>query len=257
MLAAAIDERRRFFAMTTTGKILLAVIGIHLAVLLCVTVFGSCSCHRANEDATPGQEAAAAETKPEPEKPEERIVQIRPFPEKFPRRSCMPDLKESEACGAISNSVFSPGRDLVYVDDPRVWWESDFDGETDDEDDHSMHYAIVPAFRRLVELVAMSNATLRVQEAYRPSSIHSSLSLHKEGRALDLTCPDLDPSAPKTSPRDGSQVLPSPASLEILAKLCWAAGFDWVYYEVPKNSGAHLHVSVRRDAAAAPKGAAD
>ena len=161
----------------------------------------------------------------------------------------MPDMRESEACGAISNSLFSAGRDLVYVDDPRVWWESDFDGETDDEDDHSMHRALEAPFRRLVELVAMSNATLRVQEAYRPSGIHASLSMHKEGRALDLTCPDLDPAvAGPLDPRDGKQVLPSAASLEILAKLCWAAGFDWVYYEVPKNSGAHLHVSVRRDA---------
>ena len=177
---------------------------------------------------------------------------MRPFPEKFPRRSCMPDVKESEASGAISNSTFSPGRDLVYVDDPRVWWESDFDGETDDEDDHSMHRALEPAFRRLVELVAMSNATLRVQEAYRPATIHSAQSLHKEGRALDLTCPDLDPSVPKTNPRDGKQVIPSQLSLEILAKLCWAAGFDWVYYEVPRSSGAHLHVSVRRDAVPPP-----
>ena len=127
-----------------------------------------------------------------------------------------------------------------------------FDGETDDEDDHSMHRALEPAFRRLVELVAMSNATLRVQEAYRPATIHSAQSLHKEGRALDLTCPDLDPSVPKTNPRDGKQVIPSQLSLEILAKLCWAAGFDWVYYEVPRNSGAHLHVSVRRDAVPPP-----
>ena len=241
--------------MTTTGKILATVIGIHIAILLCVTVFGSCSCRRADKPMETKPEEPQAETKAEPEKPEAEPVQIRPFPAKFPRRACMPDMKESEACGAISNSIFSPGRDLVYVDDPRVWWESDFDGETDDEDDHSMHYAIVPAFRRLVELVAMSNATLRVQEAYRPASIHSTLSLHKEGRALDLTCPDLDPSVPKTSPRDGKQVIPSQLSLEILAKLCWAAGFDWVYYEVPKSSGAHLHVSVRRDAAPAPKGA--
>ena len=233
--------------MTTVGKIIVAVLGIHLFILLVIVVSGSCSCRREKEP-TSSQDQAES-TPAEPEKPAPPVYQVRPFPEKFPRRSNMPDIKESEACGAISNSTFSPGRDLVYVDDPRVWWESDFDGETDDEDDHSMHRAMEPAFRRLVELVAMSNATLRVQEAYRPSSIHSTLSLHKEGRALDLTCPDLDPSVPKTDPRDGKQVLPSQLSLEILAKPCWAAGFDWVYYEVPKNSGAHLHVSVRRDAA--------
>ena len=234
--------------MTTVGKIIVAVLGIHLFILLVIVVSGSCSCRRDGGKEPPAQEATAPA---EPEKPAPPVYQVRPFPDKFPRRSTMPDMKESEASGAISNSTFSPGRDLVYVDDPRVWWESDFDGESDDEDDHSMHRAMEPAFRRLVELVAMSNATLRVQEAYRPSSIHSTLSLHKEGRALDLTCPDLDPSVPKTDPRDGKQVLPSQLSLEILAKLCWAAGFDWVYYEVPKNSGAHLHVSVRRDAAEA------
>ncbi len=239
--------------MTTTGKILVAVLGIHLFILLTIFVSGSCSCRQAGEtEETAGQ----ANSEPAPEKAAP-VYQVRPFPESFPRRSCMPDIKEAEACGAIQNSTFSPGRDLVFVDDPRVWWESDFDGETDDEDDHSMHYALVPAFRRLVELVAMSNATLRVQEAYRPLSIHSAVSLHKEGRALDLTCPDLDPAAAKTDPRDGTQVLPSAQSLEILAKLCWAAGFDWVYYEVPRTSGAHLHVSVRRDAAPAPNKSAE
>ncbi len=236
--------------MTTVGKIIVAVLGIHLFILLVIVVSGSCSCrHEEGKEQLPQEETAP----PEPEKPAPPVYQVRPFPDKFPRRACMPDIKESEASGAISNSTFSPGRDLVYIDDSRVWWESDFDGETDDEDDHSMHRAMEPAFRRLVELVAMSNATLRVQEAYRPATIHSAQSLHKEGRALDLTCPDLDPSVPQTSPRDGKQVLPSPLSLEILAKLCWAAGFDWVYYEVPKNSGAHLHVSVRRDAADRPQ----
>ena len=224
--------------MTTVGKIIVAVLGIHLFILLVIVVSGSCSCRRDEAKEPPAQEEEAAPA--EPEKPAPPVYQG------------MPDVKESEASGAISNSTFSPGRDLVYVDDPRVWWESDFDGETDDEDDHSMHRALEPAFRRLVELVAMSNATLRVQEAYRPATIHSAQSLHKEGRALDLTCPDLDPSVPKTNPRDGKQVIPSQLSLEILAKLCWAAGFDWVYYEVPRSSGAHLHVSVRRDAVPPP-----
>ncbi len=235
--------------MTTTGKILVTVLVIHLFILLTIVISGSCSRRRAEKPETP---AAEAKAEPEPEKPAPPVYQVRPFPAKFPRRSCMPDIKEADASGPILNSAFSAGRDLVYVDDPRVWWESDFDGETDDEDDHSMHYALVPAFRRLVELVAMSNATLRVQEAYRPRAIHAATSLHKEGRALDLTCPDLDPAVAKTDPRDGTQVLPSAQSLEILAKLCWAAGFDWVYYEVPRNSGAHLHVSVRRDAAPPP-----
>lgn len=164
---------------------------------------------------------------------------LRPFPEKFPRRSHLPDLREVEASGPISNSLFSAGRDLVYVDDDRVWWESDNDGETDDECDHSMHRDTELPFRRLVELCVASNATLRVQEAYRPSGIHATLSLHKEGRALDLTCPMLDPDNPNPEK-------PTPKSLEILAKFAWAAGFDWVLYECPRNSGPHIHASVKR-----------
>lgn len=164
---------------------------------------------------------------------------VRPFPKSFPRRSHLPDIRECEASGAISNSAFSAGRDLVYIVDDRVWWESDNDGETDDECDHTMHYAMELPFRRLVEMCVASNATLRVQEAYRATGIHASRSLHKEGRALDLTCPTLDPNNP-------SDRLSSIASLEMLAKMAWAAGFDWVYNEWPKGGGPHIHASVRR-----------
>lgn len=164
---------------------------------------------------------------------------VRPFPKSFPRRSHLPDIRECEASGAISNSSFSAGRDLVYIVDDRVWWESDNDGETDDECDHTMHYAMELPFRRLVEMCVASNATLRVQEAYRATGIHASRSLHKEGRALDLTCPTLDPNNP-------SDRLSSIASLEMLAKMAWAAGFDWVYNEWPKGGGPHIHASVRR-----------
>ncbi len=228
-------------------RIIVAVLAIHLLVILFLSVRGSLA--RRAQAAENGVPAPEAEAVPEPEEVEPPF-RLRAFPKEFPRRSCMPDLRESEASGGISNSQFSAGRDLVFVDDPRVWWEGEFDGETDDECDHTMHRCIEAPFRRLVELVCASNATLRVQECYRATGVHSSNSLHKEGRALDLTCPDLDPSVPKTSPRDPAQVLPTAKSLEILAKLCWVAGFDWVYYEVPKNSGAHIHVSMRRDAPA-------
>lgn len=222
-------------------RIFLIILSIHLFVLLCCWIFGACGGGSAPEPQA--VEKPAVEEK----KPEKPNPQVRPFPASFKRKSCMPDKQEAEASGGIVNSAFSPGRDLIYVDDPRVWWESDHDGETDDEDDHSMHTCIEPAFRRLVELVAMSNATLRVQEAYRPQSIHAQKSLHREGRALDLTCPGLDPAINDPGPASKERVLPSPLSLEILAKLCWAAGFDWVYYEVPQKSGAHLHVSCRDD----------
>ena len=227
------------------AKIILSVVAAHLIVILILSVRGSLDRQKTDKNVP-----EAEENVPKPIVEEEPPFRLRPFPATFPRRSCMPDMREAEACGSISNSLFSPGRDLVFVDDSRVWWESEFDGDTDDECDHTMHRGIEAPFRRLVELVCASNATLRVQECYRPTGIHSGASLHKEGRALDLTCPDLDPSVPKTSPTNPDQVLPTPLSLEILAKLCWAAGFDWVYYEVPRNSGAHLHVSMRRDAPA-------
>ena len=51
-------------------------------------------------------------------------------------------------------------------------------------------------------------------------------SLHKEGRAIDVTCDQMP--------------------LEELAKLCWISGFDWVYYEARKGKGPHIHCSVRR-----------
>lgn len=189
----------------------------------------------APDDAAEEEVAEEAEVAAAPD-----LSPVRPFPESFPRRTHMPDIKECEASGGISNSLFSAGRDLVFVDDPRVWWESDNDGEDDDECDHSMHRAMELPFRRLAEMCAASNATLRVQESYRASGIHSTLSLHKEGRAIDLTCPTLDPDCPNPEK-------PTFKSLEILAKMAWAAGFDWVYFEVPRSSGPHIHASVRRD----------
>ena len=197
-----------------------------------------CGCGR--ETTPPESEQPVEEEAAEEEPGYDPLAPVRAFPDTFPRRSHLPDVRETVASGPISNSLFSPGRDLVYIADQRVWWESDTDGETDDECDHSMHAAAELPFRRLVEMCVASGATLRVQEAYRPQGIHAGLSLHKEGRALDLTCPTLDPDNP-------DPLRPSPRSLEILAKLAWAAGFDWVLYECPKNSGPHVHASVRRD----------
>jgi hypothetical protein len=152
---------------------------------------------------------------------------VRAEPDKFPRNTHMPNKREGAVSGSVDAEAFSPGRDLIYITDDRVWWESDNDKDSgDDECDHSMHYALEIPFRRLVEMVVARDAILEVHDAYRPSRIHSSRSLHKEGRALDLTCDEL--------------------GLEALAKLCWAAGFDWVYYECGAG-GDHIHVSVRRD----------
>lgn len=149
---------------------------------------------------------------------------VRAEPKRFKANSYLPRKHEGRAAGSIVPGTFSPKYDLILVDDDRVWWESDHD-KNDTENDHQMHWAVQDPFRRLVELVVREDALLKVQDAYRVEGIHASRSLHKEGRALDLTAEGV--------------------SLEKLAKLCWAAGFDWVYYESPKRGGAHIHCSVR------------
>lgn len=209
---------------------------IHLLLLVLVAI-QAVSCKK-KEEVPPAHTLESSEIATTVAEEKEDLSPVRPFPEKFPRKSTMPSLRESQASGAISNSQFSAGRDLVYIEDSRVWFESDHDGESDDECDHSMNKSMVLPFKRLVEMCAASNAVLRVQEAYRSEGVHSGRSLHKEGRALDLTCPGLDPDNP-------NKERPSPKSLEILAKLTWAAGFDWVYYECPKKSGPHIHASVK------------
>lgn len=151
---------------------------------------------------------------------------VRPMPDKFARDAHMPNRREGDVSGSVKDDGFSAGRDLVYVDDGRVWWESDHD-TGDDECDHSMHRAAEIPLRRLIELVSQESATLKLQDAYRASGVHSSRSLHKEGRALDVTCNGMP--------------------LERLARLAWAAGFDWVYYEASSKGGPHVHCSVRRD----------
>ena len=150
---------------------------------------------------------------------------VRPEPKRFPARTCMPNCKEEQVSGGLMGQFF-PRHDLVRIDDPRVWWESDND-HRDTEDDHLMHRAMEEPFRRLVELVAREGGTLKVQDIYREEGIHADKSLHKEGRAVDLTCDEL--------------------GLERLARLAWAAGFDWVYHEWPRKGGAHVHASVRMD----------
>ena len=193
----------------------------------------------------PSGETPAPPAAPAPEQSRETapdlLAPVRDAPETFRRNAHMPDLRESEATGGIDLDSFSAGRDLVWVDDARCWWESDNDAdEHDTEDDHSMNAAIVEPFRRLVNLVAAAEPgyQLRVQECYRAAGVHSPKSLHCEGRALDLTFERLE----------GEKLTPfeKVAVYEKLAKLCWQAGFDWVYYEQARGTGPHVHVSVRR-----------
>ena len=153
-----------------------------------------------------------------------RTLPIRELPKSFRRNTHQPAAGEGRTSLSISLVSFDPETDLVHVDDKRVWWESEHD-KGDTEDDHIMHRAMELPLRQLIELVVARNGTLKVQDAYRPSGIHASTSLHQQGRAIDLTCDDL--------------------GLETLAKLCWVAGFDWVYYEAPRKGGHHVHCSVR------------
>lgn len=149
---------------------------------------------------------------------------VREVPRRFPARTFLPKRREGLASISIDQVRFDPDRDLTEVHDDRVWWESEHDvGDT--EDDHLVHRALEVPLRRLIELVSAEGGTLKVQDSYRDQGIHSSRSLHRQGRAVDLTCDEL--------------------GLERLAQLAWAAGFDWVYYEAPQRGGHHVHASVR------------
>lgn len=147
----------------------------------------------------------------------ERLHQFKP-------NTCRPDGREGTVSGSIDLDTFSE-KWLAEIHDDRVWWESDHD-RGDTENDHVMHKSMVEPFRRLVELVVAEEGSLEVHDAYRAKGIHSQRSLHREGRAIDLTCDDL--------------------GLERLAILCWSSGFDWVFYENKPKKGAHIHCSVRR-----------
>ncbi|NQU41121.1 MAG: hypothetical protein HQ523_14310 [Lentisphaerae bacterium] len=158
--------------------------------------------------------------------PSALILPLRQPPATFPPGTYQPNKRESEASGPIDLGDFSAGRDLTYIEDDRVWWESDND-TNDVECDHTVHNAMRTPFERVIELVAERGGTLKVQDTYRPDRIHNDRSLHKEGRAIDLTCNEM--------------------SLEELAKLCWQAGFDWVYNEKgSRSNGPHVHASVAR-----------
>ena len=164
---------------------------------------------------------------------------VREAPATFKRNTYLPNIREGEASVSVGVVEFSAGRDLVYVTDDRVWWESDHDGDDDDECDHSMHAAMEIPFRRLINLIVAAGWQPRVQEAYRASGVHANRSLHKEGRALDITIDRL--TEPKLTHFEKI------AAYEELSKLAWQAGFDWVYYEYGSGTGPHIHASVRPD----------
>ncbi|MFT5125742.1 MAG: hypothetical protein ACI9TH_001667 [Kiritimatiellia bacterium] len=149
---------------------------------------------------------------------------LRDEPPSFPLNKRWPANVETSISKAIDKVSFDPKRDLIHIDDDRVWWESDNDtGDT--EDDHMLHWAMEDPFRRLVELMEQAGGKLKVQDVYRAEGVHAPKSLHKQGRAMDLTTAN-----------------PDVVSLGRLAKLCVASGFDWVYFEA--KGGLHIHASI-------------
>jgi hypothetical protein len=209
--------------LTLHGKIV--VIGSASLFLTLVLLIGMGLRHvgRPQQPDQPQERQPSVIQQPEPEV---GLLPVRPVPERFRANTHRPTISEGIASGSRQVDLFSAGRDLIYVDDDRVFWESDND-KNDDECDHSVHAAMEAPLRLIIELVNAEGGTLEVHDAYRASGIHNPKSLHKEGRAIDLTCDEL--------------------GLEKLACLCWAAGFDWVYYEAAAKGGAHVHCSVKHD----------
>jgi hypothetical protein len=175
------------------------------------------------------QKPEVAEEKKPPAPPPDLYNPVRPAPAAFPPDSNLPRGKESFASGPIDLKTFNPTNDLVRFNDARVWFESDKANHKGDEDDHLIYTSVEVPLKRLVNLLEKKDGKLKIQEAYRAADknhIHLDISLHCEGRALDLTCEKV--------------------RLDTLAKLAWQSGFDFVLYEVPKKSGVHLHCSVKR-----------
>lgn len=244
------DDESDFMAQIKRRALIkAAIVPFVLVLVFCISaIVGSCQNENANVEIPDPAQEKSEQTSNKPKatpkaKPAQKgidlVKPVREAPAKFPRNSKMPNKRERDVCGEIVNGKFSPGRDLIFVTDSRVWWESDNDGVSDDECDHSMHRAMEIPFRRLVNLVeAQTKLQLRVQEVYRPDGIHSEKSLHKEGRAIDMTLGYKNGEKLKTAAEMNE-------AYEQLCKLAWQAGFDWVFYEYGSGSGPHVHASIK------------
>ncbi|MBP5319365.1 MAG: hypothetical protein J6334_00135 [Kiritimatiellae bacterium] len=205
-----------------------------LAGLLCVLGLILCfcleGCGKSRKPVPPGQKEPGKEEAPA--QPDVDLTKpVREAPAAFPKNTNIPKGKETSHSGAIDLASFKPERDLIRFEDQRVWFESDHQKASNDtEDDHLINRAMEIPLKRLVNLVEAKKGHLKIHDVYRSAAenkIHLAKSLHCEGRAIDLTADNL--------------------SLSELSKLCWQAGFDFVLYEVPKNSGEHVHCSVKRE----------
>ena len=176
-----------------------------------------------------GKPVVPEQVQPPPPPPPDLHNPVRPAPSAFPPDSNLPRGKEIYASGPIDLTTFNPTNDIIRFEDSRVWFDSDNHHRPNDADDHLIHRSLEVPLKRLVNLLAKKRGTLKIQDAYRAADknkIHLAVSLHCEGRAVDLTCDQI--------------------SLSDLAKLAWQSGFDFVLYEKPVKSGLHLHCSVKR-----------
>lgn len=201
-------------------KIGLAHLGLSLLYIVSAGLFFAGIASVIYRRTAPAPTQSAKPVQPPKPPPEPRTL-----PDRFPRDTHLPPLRESLVCGVADPAAFRPELELVVVHDGRIWWESDRQ-TSGTENDHIVHRNMEKPLRELATYVQQAGGRLKVHDAYRPSGLHNTRSLHKEGRAVDLTA-------------DG-------ITLEELAKFCWISNFDWVYYEYKKGRGAHIHCSVIR-----------
>jgi hypothetical protein len=138
----------------------------------------------------------------------------------------VPNLSEEDAIGAVTTRIsrLRPEfRRLVRNENADIWFK---DEETTGAD-RLMTRRLSQRLNRLARLVEQEwhDVRLRVTDAWDEQREHGPRSAHYEGRAVDLTTSDLDPT-----------------KLGRLGFLAVQAGFDWVYYE----NRAHVHASVKR-----------
>jgi hypothetical protein len=136
----------------------------------------------------------------------------------------VPNQSETTAVGAITGTILkgTPAFDALETNE-------NADIVFKNEDDKRMTKGLKAKLDSLATAVKTEwpERKLRVTEAWSDSSVHAAQSLHREGRAADLTADDKDQ-----------------LKLGRLARLAVDSGFGWVFYEDDK----HVHASVAKDA---------
>ena len=214
------DRPRRQRRLVVAGLAACALLGLVLAAAGVMRLSAWLRDRRAHTvEETPARYPPPSDFDPMAHQPLDRVPEVAP-------RTHHPPRKELLVSGPNDADLFDAELDLVEYHDPTIWWESDNDTDGDTENDHLVHRDLLPALIRLNALVLHEGAVLKVQDSYRAEGVHNAQSLHREGRAIDLTADRM--------------------TLGRLARLAVQAGFDWVYYESPRAGGAHVHASMRR-----------